>query len=269
MRFKRRFPFVSLSPSPMEHSYASRCTICLEEISLDTRVILSCSHTFHLSCIRKQIESKWPGPRIQFGFLDCALCRRRIDIPLLKLEMLDSLILEKQIEDMAALIAIDENLFPFFSTDQLVARAKEALAFYRCSKCAQIFCGGIASCTENMNISASYLLCDSCVFEESAYLSSKDHRCRKHGYKYAMYKCMYCCREATYVCGARISCTKCHGHFPPSGNPCKGPTNCPLGIPHPPNGSVSDSPPIPFVVGCTRCSGMSDVYFKNDGAVPF
>lgn len=51
------------------------CTICWTSgLGSEPCVRLSCSHIFHLNCIKTIIENKWSGPRINFGFMDCPSC---------------------------------------------------------------------------------------------------------------------------------------------------------------------------------------------------
>jgi hypothetical protein len=34
--------------------------------------MLDCKHIFHIDCIMSVIKRRWPGPRINFNFMDCS-----------------------------------------------------------------------------------------------------------------------------------------------------------------------------------------------------
>ncbi|KAJ1480753.1 hypothetical protein T484DRAFT_2779102 [Baffinella frigidus] len=58
------------------------CNICWTEVLKAAPVArLKCGHTFHLHCIQKRLEKKWPTARISFAFADCPLCQRNVDHP--------------------------------------------------------------------------------------------------------------------------------------------------------------------------------------------
>lgn len=42
---------------------------------------LLCGHVFHYHCVRTTLSRKWSGPRIHFGFMQCPLCKRKIEHP--------------------------------------------------------------------------------------------------------------------------------------------------------------------------------------------
>jgi hypothetical protein len=71
------------------------CDACMtENIGEAPSIRLDCGHVFHHDCISRKLKLRWHGPRIEFGFMGCPLCRRRISHaslanvlePLLKLE---------------------------------------------------------------------------------------------------------------------------------------------------------------------------------------
>lgn len=76
------------------------CVICYTSgLSEEPCVQLKCKHIFHLKCILKKINNRWPGPRIVFSYLDCPECKQRISAPQcqqITLALLDS----QKIEDM-------------------------------------------------------------------------------------------------------------------------------------------------------------------------
>ena len=96
------------------------------------------------------------------------------------------------------------------------------------------------------------LLCSRCKF----FANDKNEKygityCEKkgHGDQYIQYKCSWCCNIAAYHCGGmNYYCMHCHDRKGPSGPRCRGKDDCPLGIEHPPNGSMKA-----FAVGCGMC----------------
>ena len=81
-----------------------------------------------------------------------------------------------------------------------------------------------------------------------------------HGTDYIEWKCRFCCKLATFFCGGKCHfCNDCHSkpgtyvdfsgwktkpgsHIPK----CKGPSKCPLGGTHKPNGEEA-------ALGCAMC----------------
>merc|ERR1712176_136868 len=59
-------------PPEMGEATSEQCAVCMEECEL---LELECGHKFCNECLRQQVSARWPGPRITFGYLHCALCR--------------------------------------------------------------------------------------------------------------------------------------------------------------------------------------------------
>ena len=59
------------------------CTICQIEGLSSAPCIMTkcCGHIFHLHCLMKKFNYKWVTPRIEFGFLNCAGCKQRTEVP--------------------------------------------------------------------------------------------------------------------------------------------------------------------------------------------
>ena len=61
------------------------CCLCYtESLSQAPCVQLSCGHIFHVECLRSQLNSRWTGTAINFGFAQCCLCRQDMETPLLQ-----------------------------------------------------------------------------------------------------------------------------------------------------------------------------------------
>ena len=56
------------------------CTVCYtEHLVASPTIRLGCGHAFHYMCIVALLSRRWSGPRINFGFLACPLCRKELD----------------------------------------------------------------------------------------------------------------------------------------------------------------------------------------------
>lgn len=145
--------------------------------------------------------------------------------------------------------------------EELSDAAEKEMAFFVCQGCSKPFCGGRVSCAEELDISPGDMYCKSCSWSKMA--ADNDLRCKKHGYKYAMFKCDSCCAIATFDCFRNHYCNRCHDiAFKTKDFPCPGKDKCPLGIPHPPNVAANHGDKIhvdPFVIGCTACAGFAEV----------
>ena len=89
--------------------------------------------------------------------------------------------------------------------------------------------------------------------------------CKTHNNDQAIiWKCMYCCSEATYLCnmGTLHLCKNCkkkseyHRKF---NTQCRGGAECPLGVPHPRAGSMT-----PFPLGCGLCKSDQANLLNNN-----
>mmetsp|Transcript_20568 Transcript_20568/g.33182 ORF Transcript_20568/g.33182 Transcript_20568/m.33182 type:complete len:159 (-) Transcript_20568:109-585(-) len=131
------------------------------------------------------------------------------------------------------------------------------MATYQCFECGDTFCGGKAECDAQSD-KAKKAKCRECSFAGAR----SSLKCKKHGVKYAIFKCDCCCSIATYDCSGNHYCNTCHSKIDKKtvGRPkCRGREgdNCPLGVPHPPNQVRNhDIQKNGFVVGCTKCLGI-------------
>lgn len=259
-------PEPKLEEQAEKPAHDSICPICADSYA---DLTLKCGHIFHEQCVRMQLDSKWTGARITFNFLDCAICRQEIFHEKLELELKQFSALKKKIEELAVAKAIEDEITNGLQGDDLVAYSMKTLAFYACKQCKEPYCGGLVSCAQDLDIDTDSLRCHKCIFEDKPpvkYLDEEhkvlDLRCVIHGYKSAIFKCDSCCSVATWDCSHYHYCENCHNL---AGNvknyPCPGNEKCPLGIAHPPNGTHVHGSlplPVPFVIGCIRCSGFNE-----------
>jgi E3 ubiquitin-protein ligase MYCBP2 len=134
----------------------------------------------------------------------------------------------------------------------------DGFCFYECVRCHNVYFGGKKECEDNSDQmqNPNELLCPNCI-ATAPRTKPGSKNCPRHGYEFIEYKCRFCCSEASYFCwGTTHFCVPCYkrqnrgdhmtnkkAHQLPQ---CPGPTQCPLGIKHPPNGQE-------FVLGCSLC----------------
>ena len=56
----------------------SYCSVCYTEpLGQAPTVRLQCGHAFHYTCVKHILTNRWNGPRMNFGFMGCPLCKVR------------------------------------------------------------------------------------------------------------------------------------------------------------------------------------------------
>jgi E3 ubiquitin-protein ligase MYCBP2 len=238
-----------------------------EEIQCAPSVQLKCKHIFHRHCIVKQLQNKWNGARVTFGFLECPLCKEHMDAEPIRQYSQEGLDLYSNIKIKAEQrLALENNhkdapeLQPGGRYEgQPVKYAMHKFAYYMCYKCKSPYFGGYRSCEvaagegEQNNFIESELVCGGCSAAGST-------TCLKHGSEAIEHKCKFCCTVASWFCwGTTHFCDSCHrkqgtpesmSRKPRNMLPVCTPDTCPLKIPHPPNGEE-------FVLGCQICRSAS------------
>jgi len=225
------------------------CCICyVEDLSSAPCIRLNCSHVFHYECCCKKIENSWSGSRITFGFLDCALCKARMEHPALYEVLNPWLELFDQVQEKALQRLRMETLdeLPYADHSDPAAYAMQRFSFYVCFKCRKPYFGGdkqLCGMEENIrDFNAEELICGSCCD-----FSDKD-TCPEHGTEFIEYKCRYCCNMAVWFCwGTSHFCDECHKNAVEllTAKPEELPP-CTCGVSHPPNGEE-------YSFGCSYC----------------
>lgn len=267
------------------------CNICWVE-GLGAKPCISltgCGHLFHYDCAKKKLTEGWPTAVISFAFMDCPLCNVRMDHPSLQKQLKPLLELEKYvtkagveriaIEGMKKDDALVSPHSPYFNNPEKFAA--DTFAFYMCYRCRSPYFGGKKECA-NMGgppgagaqggaFNPKELVCGACS-------NTSGQTCLIHGEEYMEWKCRFCCRLATYFCAGKARfCDPCHGvpaervdfnewktvpEYLKSAPKCNGPSDCPLGVYHPPNGTEE------FCLGCVLCRAIqSDSQFQFKGLV--
>lgn len=245
------------------------CAVCLEQ---NDPLVLECAHYFCKPCLTQQLDSRWPGPRVTFGYLNCGLCRENLVHKELETPLKEHLALRQQALDIAEKKFRDDGLVEKLSSElgrsarseEIRARAEAEMAMYMCADCSEVYCGGRVDCAQEEQLVAENLKCHECVWASLA--GPDDRRCMVHGHRYAMFKCDSCCDIAVWNCEYHHYCERCHEEAcEPKKYPCPGPDLCPLGMPHPRNleadlneAEGNDEHHRPFVIGCAACLGLAD-----------
>lgn len=243
-----------------------------------------CKNKIHAECWMNQIKSghfdrdSKEARKYDFGHLKCPCCRKmyvtdasdntfRWSMPISSaVNKVDSNfwydVWEKVMNvyrDVDYLISMKERGLP--------EEEKGGWAIFNCQRCTKLYIPGKMSCAEemNLNLDEQEFVCPECEWQVEA----KDHRCFKHGKKYAMFKCDSCCSIASWDCFYNHYCERCHNRAcDKKFYPCPGGDKCPLGIPHPPNSQgVHGQNNFGFVIGCYKC--MDPTYEPenyNEGA---
>eukprot|EP00474_Spongospora_subterranea_P000655 CRZ01113.1 hypothetical protein [Spongospora subterranea] len=231
------------------------CNICwVESLSSAPCIKLGCGHIFHRSCVALKLEKRWPGSRICFGYMTCPLCKQEIVHPSVRSNMLNGIKLRKQLTSLAMqrlkldgltnAVEVSESGQKYYKQPEQYAL--DRFAFYLCFKCQKPYFGGRRQCgnlagMDEEKFNAAELVCGGC--------SGNAVNCPTHGTDFIEYKCHFCCKVAVWFCwGTTHFCDPCH-RFSKGARivKCPGPTVCPLGIDHPPNGRE-------FSLGCAICN---------------
>ncbi|TNV71137.1 hypothetical protein FGO68_gene10196 [Halteria grandinella] len=219
---------------------------------------------------------------ISLKFANCPSCNQWMDLPKSNhlvwiQQILDQAKgLEAQIKEKGVLRAkhegldLDERLSDPKSEyyNNLEKFAVEHLNYFECQTCKNAYFGGLKACGANQNLQAlqqqqaqqglyvgafQQYQCPKCkFFNQDANNKYGITYCEEHKETYIQYKCNFCCNIAAYHCGgANYYCMHCHDRKGPPGHKCKGKDDCPLGLEHPPNGTMKA-----FAVGCGMCRDM-------------
>eukprot|EP00746_Dinoflagellata_sp_MGD_P070606 gnl/MRDRNA2_/MRDRNA2_28887_c0_seq1.p1 gnl/MRDRNA2_/MRDRNA2_28887_c0~~gnl/MRDRNA2_/MRDRNA2_28887_c0_seq1.p1 ORF type:complete len:486 (+),score=94.71 gnl/MRDRNA2_/MRDRNA2_28887_c0_seq1:72-1529(+) len=245
------------------------CGVCLEQ---NSPLVLECTHCFCKPCLTQQVNSRWPGPRVTFGYLNCGICRGSLAHTELDNLLKEHIVLKQKAMDIAEQKFRDDGFANKLSSDlgrtatskEIRARAEAEMAMYMCADCSTVYCGGRVDCAQEEELVPEKLRCHECVWASLA--GPDDRRCMVHGHRYAMFKCDSCCDVAVWNCEYHHYCERCHEEAcEPKKYPCPGPDLCPLGMPHPRNleadlneAEAADDHHKPFVIGCAACLGLTD-----------
>eukprot|EP00899_Mesostigma_viride_P018033 jgi/Mesvir1/26230/Mv02406-RA.1 len=257
------------------------CPICYTDaLRSQPAIQLGCGHVTHVECARRKVKQGYPGPSIQFGFLNCPLCMRQMEHPVLEGSLQAPLQLLDQVKAKASKRLRLEGMH---TRDEVQPGgtfegrpgefAMNLFSYYLCFKCKRPFYGGKHECLaagppnagprapedRGDGYDPQELLCGGC----SAVFSGLECTQPGHGTEFMDFKCQFCCSVANYFCfGTTHFCNKCHQERPDahrerlpqcSGSKAAvgngGAPACPLGIP------VANHPVIgvKFCLGCALC----------------
>lgn len=193
--------------------------------------------------------------------MTCPECRIPLQHPDLASEIEKHNVFRSKVEDMCLIKCREDKLIENLE-EIIISSEKEAknlcfdtMSCFMCYSCNVPYCGGRIDCAEDSTLDITTMRCEKCLFNDSNSSSLWQGKCKKHGYKFAIYKCDSCCSVATWDCRSNHYCERCHkSAFSSKNYPCPGLDKCPLGIPHPPNKTgIHGEVDFGFVIGCVRC----------------
>lgn len=149
--------------SSLKQDADDMCMICFTEaLSAAPSIQLQCGHVFHFTCCKTILQMKWPGPRINFTFSLCPICKEQINHPSLEQLLQPIATLYEDVKKKALLRLEYEKLHQCdaivkpggrFYGDP-VAFAMERYAYYVCCKCNKAYYGGEARCDADARAAA-------------------------------------------------------------------------------------------------------------------
>lgn len=193
------------------------CAICLCPLTEQRSITLSCSHSWHLSCIQEQLRQAAPSPsrRLVFNGIRCALCSSVCTHPELDamvsttaqtLRRVDELIAEQAAADrLHEHDAITHPQSRFYQN--VIEYGRSVYAFFICVLCRQPYFGGTVDCVDatRFELPPDDQLCPSCSPRPNATCTDTTHA------PFHVWKCRFCCRRATFIChGSTHLCDRCH-----------------------------------------------------------
>ena len=255
------------------------CFICLNEDLINTPIVISnCGHYLHYHCIKKRLETKWIGPKINFNYLMCPICNIMLDLdsnPELQNLINENKKLYEIIKEMSLKRLKYEKLdkdprltdikSPWFNKVEIFAM--ESLSYFMCYVCKKPYFAGRRECCNepngyiddsNPNYKIEYCICGK--DSNLTYVEGKNN-CIKHGKDFIEYKCKFCCKIAAFFCwGSTHFCEDCYkrqsmGEYlskytKEKLSKCNKDT-CEVGGNHAPNGEE-------FALGCYLCRSNGD-----------
>lgn len=162
----------------------SSCAICFTEDlgSAPSLLLSSCPHLFHFHCLLSRLRSGFPSSSIDFRFLSCPLCGRRMRQEKLEEEMRRWEEMERkttelalarlgyeQLEDSPALLSPSSAFY-----QQPAAFALHHFLFYQCFSCRAPYFAGAKACgvAEEEELDRKELLCVRCSPGQLHFLST-------------------------------------------------------------------------------------------------
>ena len=123
---------------------------------------LDCKHIFHEECLKRVLEGKWSGPRINFEYIKCPNCKISMtwSNPGVSKMIKEAHDLEKNINKLALKrakfegIHKDERLKSAPYNGELLPYARARLSYYMWFKCKKPYFGGLKSWENNQNQNA-------------------------------------------------------------------------------------------------------------------
>ncbi|PIO76478.1 hypothetical protein TELCIR_01448 [Teladorsagia circumcincta] len=204
------------------------CVVCFtDRLCAAPCVRLGCGHLLHYHCVRAVLEKRWPGPRIQFRFMNCPLCNVQMShsgladllepLLALKAEVTQKANMRLEFDGLLGCTALTDPQSEYFGRPE--EYAVDRYMYVLCNVCQKAYFGGESRCQmalQSFQCNAAELVCGGC---------SAPAACHEDFQR--------------LVCLPRNQFPPCPTG--PRATPGEGP--CPLRRPHPPAGEE-------FALGC-------------------
>lgn len=260
--------------SKSEQHKENFCFICLNEDLINTPIVVSnCGHYLHYHCIKKRLETKWIGPKINFNYLMCPMCNIMLDFdshPELHNLITENKKLYETIKELSLKRLKYERLekdprltdtkSPWFNKIEIYAM--QSLSYFMCNVCKKPYYAGRRECSNepngyiddsNSNYKSEFCICGK---DSNLTFVEGNNNCIKHGKDFIEYKCKFCCKIAAFFCwGSTHFCEDCYkrqsmgeylSKYPKEKLPKCNKDTCEVGGNHAPNGEE-------FALGCYLC----------------
>ncbi|VDM55490.1 unnamed protein product [Angiostrongylus costaricensis] len=131
------------------------CVICFtDRLCAAPCIRLECGHLLHYHCVRAVLEKRWPGPRIQFRFMNCPLCNIQMSHPglmdlleplfMLKADVASKANMRLKFDGLLNCTALTDPQSEFFNRPE--EYAMDRYMYVLCNICQKAYFGGESRC---------------------------------------------------------------------------------------------------------------------------
>ena len=163
------------------------CSICLNVFNEPK--ILSCSHTFCLSCLKRLLESQLYRTR-----LVCPVCRKVTNVPLGDVSHVQT--------NIALMSLVDDVKNQQQNCTHCKAEESPEAVSY-CQDCGKYFCVACHKKHSEWQDFATHVVHSMSDVLTGKVVLNRRRKCKKHQYEYEEYFCSECRRYVCFRCGAR------------------------------------------------------------------
>ena len=220
-----------------------QCAICGWECTKQPSIRLTCSHTVHLDCVKREYAQTTQKGRVIIPRCKAPGCRAIPDHPAIRdlahpwYDIRDKIdVLTRQFIAVEGIEKERDHVNNPSDSDfynKPFEYAQSIFAFFFCDDCHKPYYGGHLECGAQEAAGVKH-----CCPECSCQFGS-NQVCPKHGADGMKFKCFFCCRDALFFCfGTTYFCEECHKSPYEVQQRQSYPQCCGCAFaPHPPNGT--------------------------------